>query len=387
MNGNYFRFLALSFLIFACSVSEEKKEHAGPDDYYIFVGTYTSGESEGIYVYRMDMETGKLIYVGKATGIPNPSFLTLSNDNNYLYAVSETENFEGETGGSVWAYSIDPETASLNYLNKQPTFGAAPCHVSIDHSGRWLLTANYLGGNVTVNPINEDGTIGSATETKEHEGSSVHSRQKAPHAHCILPDPGNKFIFAADLGIDKLVGYSFNSEQGKLLKDDDATTTIESGAGPRHFKFHPNGRLLFLIRELDSSISSFSYNPETGKMTEVQTVPTLPEDFSGENTCADIHLHPNGRFVYGSNRGHNSIVVHRVDPETGEMDYVGHVGSGGKRPRNFGIDPTGRYMLVANQDSDNIVTFQINPETGLPEETGNIIEVPTPVCILFMAIR
>ena len=347
---------------------------------WVYVGAYAHGDSEGIYVYRMDMETGALRRVSVAGGVENPSFLTLHPNGHYLYAVNEL----GEPGGMVSAFAIDAETGSLTFLNKQDAHGTATCHISVDDAGAYVYIANYSSGTAAVYPILPDGRLGVAGDVVQHAGSGPHvQRQQGPHAHSINLSPDNRFAFVADLGIDKVMVYDIATTPGKLLP----RTPVGGapGAGPRHFTFHPNGRYAYLINEMGNTITVFAYAAESGALTEVQTVPTLPEAFTGENTTADIHFVPSGKFLYGSNRGHDSIVLYAVDAETGKLRYIAHTTTQGKTPRNFAIDPTGTFLLAANQDSDNIVVFRIDAETGRLTPTGHDVQVSKPVCVKLWA--
>lgn len=350
----------------------------GSQEYLVYVGTYTTGESEGIYVYRLELSTG-VLRLSSVTRVDNPSFLVIDAPGSYLYAVNE---LDGKTGGYVSAFSIDPASGDLTFLNRQPTQGDWPCYVSIDGTGRYVFVANYGGGSVAIFPVQAEGTLGPATDFIQHEGSSVNpQRQEGPHAHSILPDPDNRFAFACDLGLDKIMICRLDPQQGKLTPNETPWVQVKAGAGPRHFTFHPNGRFAYVINELDSTITAFRYAGLGGALTELQTVPALSQDFKGDNTCADIHVHPSGRFLYGSNRGDDSIVIYRVDDNTGELTYTGHQSTRGRAPRNFAIHPAGTLLLAGNQDSNTIVTFWIDQETGRLEPTGHVTEVPNPVCI------
>ncbi len=268
-------------------------------------------------------------------------------------------------------------------MNKQPSLGGAPCHVSVSDNGKFVLVANYVGGNVAVFPVEKDGKLGASIDLEQHSGSGANKeRQEAAHAHSIMLDENNRFVFANDLGIDKVMIYEFDKQSGKL-KPNSAQPFYQTkaGAGPRHFKFHPNEKFAFVINELDMTISSLAYNAKQGMLKEIQIVPTLPADFSGANTCADIHVAPNGKFLYGSNRGHDSIVSYRIDEKTGKLEYVEHTSTGGKTPRNFAIDPDGQFLLAANQNSDSIVVFRIDEKSGKLEPTGKTAQVPSPVCL------
>ena len=348
----------------------------------VYVGTYTSGDSEGVYICRLDLSSGKLALVKTVKGLVNPSFLAIAPQYRYLYSVNEVMKFDGRSGGAVSAFSINQKTGDLTFLNQQATRGAAPCHLIVDRTGRFVLAANYGGGNVSVFPVLSNGGLGAMTDFVQHHGSGLDAkRQEAPHAHSIIMAPSNRYAFAADLGIDKIMIYKFDTEKGKLSPNDEPSVVLKPGAGPRHFTFHPNGKYAYVINELNSTITAFLYNETRGSLKEVQTVSTLPEDFSGENTCADIHVSPSGKFIYGSNRGHDSIVIFSIDAQTGKLTFVGHEPTQGRIPRNFAIDPTGTFLLAANRRSNNIVTFRINSQTGKLIPTGSVIEIPSPVCI------
>jgi 6-phosphogluconolactonase len=353
----------------------------------VYVGTYTRRGSEGIYVYAFDPSTGGLSPLGVASGVVNPSFLVAAPSGSYLYATNEVGALGDTPGGAVTAFQIQPGAGLLNRLNQQPSHGAAPCHLSVDQTEQVVLVANYNGGNVAAFPIERDGSLAPAGDVVQHSGSSVHpSRQRGPHAHSITIDPTNRYAFAADLGIDQLRVYRLDLEQAKLVPHDIASVPVRPGAGPRHFAFHPSGEYAYLINELDSTLTAFRYDADQGRLDTVQTLSTLPPDFEGENTCADLHLSPSGRFLYGSNRGHDSIAAFRVDEATGQLTAVGHTSTEGRTPRNFGIDPTGRYLLAANQDSDTIVSFRVDALTGALAPTGEVTKVPMPVCVLFVPL-
>jgi 6-phosphogluconolactonase len=347
----------------------------------LFIGTYTSSTSEGIYTYRMNSETGQLTKFSSIKS-ENPSFLTLDRSKRFLYAVNEVQQFDGKPSGAVSAYAIDPN-GKLEFLNQQPSMGADPCHLTVDRKRTSLLVANYTGGNVALLPILKNGTLGPATDVKQHEGSGPKEQQKGPHAHCIILDAHERHALAADLGSDKVMVYRFDAKNRRLLPGKQPWTTLQAGAGPRHLTLHPNGRYAYLINELDSTMTTMSYNATTGTLAVVDTVSTLPAGFSEKSYCADVHVSPSGRFLYGSNRGHNSIVVFAIDSSTGKPSLVEHVSTEGKWPRNFVIDPTGRFMLVANQHTDNVVVFRIDAKTGRLKPSGQTAQVPVPVCLKF----
>ena len=354
-----------------------------PRELTLYVGTYTTGKSEGIYGYRMDPTTGVLTRFNAFKSI-NPSFLTIDRSKRYLYAVNEIGAFLGKPSGGVSAFAIDRATGNLRLMNEQATEGADPCHLTIDRRGRSLLVANYTGGSIAALPLRSDGTVGMAIDVKQHEGSSIKEQQKGPHAHCIILDAAERYALAADLGIDKVMIYRFNPLTGKLTPGKQPSAELAAGAGPRHLTLHPNGKWLYVINELDSTMTLFKYNAVSGTLSQIETVSTLPSDFSGVSYCADVHVSPSGKFLYGSNRGHNSIVVFRIDSRTGKLTQLEHVSTEGKWPRNFTIDPTGRFLLVANQHTDNVVTFAINSQSGRLTPTGQTTEIPVPVCLKFL---
>lgn len=348
----------------------------------MYVGTYTSGKSEGIYGYYIIPSSGGLSLFTSAKSV-NPSFLAIDRSKKFLYAVNEVGEYAGKPGGGVSAFKIDPEKGSLRFLNEQATLGGDPCYVTIDRNRKNLLVANYTGGSVTVLPIRSDGTLSMATDVKQHEGSGPKEQQKGPHAHCVILDRSERHALVADLGIDKVMIYRFDSSKGKLMPNKQPFAQLKAGAGPRHLTFHPNGKFLYAINELDSTITSFNYNERNGTLEQIETVSTLPSDFSGVSYCADVHVTSFGEFLYGSNRGHNSIVVFKIDQRSGKLRLVEHVSTQGNWPRNFAIDPYGSILLVANQRSDNIVSFSINRDTGRLKPTGIVEQIPSPVCLKF----
>ncbi len=346
----------------------------------VYLGTYTGqGGSQGIYRSTLDTETGQLSSPVLAIEAKNPSFLEIAPNGRFLYAVCESGR-----AGTVMACAIDPRTGELTLLNTQSSQGSGPCHVNVDHAGKNVLVANYGSGSAAVLPIGPDGHLGEATAVVQHTGSGVNrQRQQGPHAHSINVSADDRFAFVADLGIDKLMIYKLNIEAGTLVPNDPACVELEPGAGPRHFTFTPDGRYAYVINELNGTVTAFAYDKAVGRLTTIQTVSTLPNDFDGRNTCAEIRVHPNGRFLYGSNRGHDSIAVYRIDSATGRLTFIEHETTDIKTPRNFNIDPTGTFCLVANMDGANVVVFRIDPKTGELTTTGNKIAIDRPVCIRF----
>lgn len=346
----------------------------------VYVGTNVASEQENtIFLYRLAPATGALTRVSAQPGGPKPTYLTMPAGQQHLYAVSETGTFRGAPGGAVSAFAVDRRTGHLTLLNQQPSGGAGPCYVSLDRTGRAALVANYRGGNVRLLPVTADGQLGAPAATHQHQGSGPHPNQTGPRAHCIVTDPANAFAFAVDLGTDQVVGYRLSPAQDQLTPLAEPAFVARPGAGPRHLVFHPNGRWAYLINELNSTVTALAYDATAGRFRELQTVSALPASYAGTNSCADIHVAPNGRFLYASNRGHNSIAVFAIDAASGTLTPVQDVDTQGQTPRNFALDPAGRLLLVANQNSNNVVTFRIDPQTGQLTPTGQTAEVPSPM--------
>lgn len=362
-----------------------ERSEAARDVLWLYVGTFTKTPDAGINFLQFDLAGGKLTKPVVFAKSPNPSFLALQPRRPLLYAISEVSDFGPAKSGFISAYRIQPKTGQLVLLNQQSTEGPGPCHVSVDRAGQVALVANYGGGSVASLPIRPDGSLSPAKTTDQHRGSSVHpSRQKGPFAHCIEADPTNQFVFSADLGIDKLMIYRLNAGEGTLTPHQPAFVETARGAGPRHLAFHPNGRFVYLANELNCTIGVFRYDSSRGTLQSVQSISTLPGDFSGQNTAAEVQVHPSGRFLYASNRGHNSIAIFAIDPETGRLRSLGLESTRGKNPRHFALDPSGRYLLAANQDSGNVVVFRVDPQSGLLHPTGVSAAIPMPVCVVMM---
>lgn len=354
-------------------------------NYLVYVGTYTrGGKSQGIYTLKLNMKSGALTKIGVTAGVVNPSFVAIHPSNKFLYAVGEISDFNGEKAGGVTAFSINPKDGSLTKLNEKSSVGTGPCHLVVDATGKNVLVANYGGGSVACLPVNPDGTLEDASSFIQHEGSSINEqRQKSPHGHSINVSPDNKFAFAADLGLDKILIYSLDAEKGKLTPHDPAAANVQPGSGPRHFDFHPGGKYAYVINEMALTVTAFKYNAKRGRLKTLQTISTIPDadrDQKGLST-AEVRVHPSGKFLYGSNRGHDTIVAFRINQDTGELTYIENEPTQGKTPRNFFIDPTGKYLLAENQSTDSIVVFRINQDSGELEPTGNSIKIPSPVCI------
>ena len=357
---------------------------ATPEKMLVFIGTYTGGPSKGIYTYELSLENGSLREVGLAAEAQSPSFLAIHPNKKFLYAVSEVSSFAGKKTGAVSAFKIDPASGKLTRLNDASAGGDGPCHLVVDRAGKNVLVANYGGGSVAVLPIKDDGSVGEATAFIQHTGSSVNpQRQKEPHAHSANLDAANKFAFVADLGLDKVMVYRFDAEKGSLTPNEPAFAKVTPGGGPRHFAFRPDGKSAYVCNEITSKVTAFNYDSSKGVLTETQTISTLPEGWTGNTSTAEIQVHPSGRFVYCSNRGHNSVAVFSVSGE-GRLTYVENESTLGKTPRNFGIDPTGKYLIAANQDSDTLAVFQINQSTGALDPVGQPVAAPKPVCVKFL---
>jgi 6-phosphogluconolactonase len=353
----------------------------------VYFGTYTGDRSHGIYVSRLDSMTGELTAPDLAGEATNPSFLAMHPSGRFLYAVGEVSKIGDTPGGAVTSFEIQRETGRLRRLNEESSRGAGPCHIVVDPSGRWVLVANYGGGSVAVLPIREDGHVGAASSFVQHHGSSVNRRRQAePHAHSINVDAANRFAVAADLGLDQLLVYAFDAEKGGLTLNSSSSAALPPGSGPRHFAFHPRGRHAFCINELLSTLSAFRYEPATGKLELTDNVSTLPAGHPANNSTAEVQVHPSGRFVYGSNRGHDSIAAFRFDRRRGKLEPIDTEPTQGRTPRNFGIDPTGRWLLAANQESDSVVVFRIHASRGTLEPAGHSIEVGSPVCVKFLRV-
>jgi 6-phosphogluconolactonase len=341
------------------------------------------GKAEGIYIYHLDLRSGALTYAATVAGpgTINPSFVTLSPDKRTLYAANEITGGKGPHG-TISAFAVDPATGHLSYLNQQSTHGLAPCYASIEPAGRYCLVANYETGSLCVLPILPDGSLGEATDTVQFSGSEPNpARQEGPHAHMVLPSPDASFMLAIDLGADRVMAFRLDPERGVLSPADPPWTQLPPGTGPRHLAFHPQQPLAYVISEFQSTVTVLRYDEQQGAFTAMQTISTLPDNYTGENLGAEILVAPSGRFVYASNRGHDSLVIYAVDPESGQLSLVGHEATQGGGPRTFTIDPSGTLLLVANQDTDTVVTFWVNQESGTLRPTGCVAVVPTPVCL------
>ena len=353
---------------------------ANAQNLYMYIGTYAHKDEPGIYIYTLDADSGALTFVDRISGIENPSYMAIDESKRYLYTVSETNTYEGQDGGSVAAYSIHPQTGKLTWLNQQPTLGAAPCYASIDQASSSLLVVNYFGGSLSVYPLQSNGEIGPMSDHIQHEGKGIRpDRQDGPHPHSIPLGPRGLYAFVPDLGLDRIFAYQLDGSEHRLtLRYENVVTP---GSGPRHMAWHPSLRYAYVINELASTIIAFSIADDQYILHPIQTVSAIPDDFKGQNTSAEVSISDDGRFLYASNRGDDSIVVFSVDPESGKLTFVQRVSSGGKTPRYFTLAPGGRFLFAANQDSASVVTYTVDQETGRLEQVGVPLQISRPVCI------
>jgi len=360
----------------------------------VYVGTYTGPKARGIYLFRLQADDRpasrniNLIPLGVAAETPNPSFLDIDVARRRLFAVNELQQVGGRRGGAVTAFSIDRNTGALAMINQQLSMGTGPCHIVADNQHRYVVVSNYGSGSVAVLPVHADGSLGAASAVVQHSGSSVNpERQKGPHAHCATFDRANRFVFVCDLGLDKILVYRFDAARGTLAAHTPPFASLKPGAGPRHMAFRPDGRFAYVVNELNSTVTVFAYDGSAGVLKEIQTVSTLPEHFDGPNFPAEIDLHPSGKWLYASNRGHNSVVLFAVDGGTGRLTWVEEQGTGGSRPRHFGIDSSGQYLAVGNQESDTVLVCRVDAGNGRLRPSGVLVEVPAPACVKFLARR
>jgi 6-phosphogluconolactonase len=367
-------------------VAEGAKKAGG--EYLVYVGTYTRANSKGIYAYRFHPADGKLTPLGLAAETQNPSFLAVHPNGRFVYSVSEVDERNGEKSGGVSAFRIEPLSGKLTLLNTVSSKGAGPCHLLVDKTGKNVLVANYGSGSVASLPVKSDGSLSEASAFVQHKGSSVNpQRQEGPHAHSVNLSADNRFMIATDLGLDQALVYRFDASKGLLTPNDPPSAKVNPGAGPRHFAFHPAGKYAYVINEIQSTVTAFRYERGKGLFHELQTVSTLPADFKGKNSTAEIEVDRSGRFLYGSNRGRNSIAVFAIDGSKGTLTPVEDTPTQGKTPRNFAIDPTGAYLFAANQDTGNVVLFRVDPKTGRLTPSGQSVEVPSPVCVIFAPLK
>ena len=354
----------------------------------VYVGTYTGAKSKGIYAYRMDLAKGTFEDLGLVAETPNPSFLALDPKGHFLYAANELEKYGGAAAGSVTSFAIDSATGKLKQLNQESSRGTDPCHLIVDPSGHHVLVANYGSGSLASLPVRPDGSLGPAVGFVQNEGKGTDpARQTGPHAHCLTMDPSNLYVLGCDLGLDKVLIWHFDSVKGTLVPNQPAFAAVKPGSGPRHMAFGHNGRFLYVLNEMTATVSAFHYDPLKGALKELETVAALPAGHQGSFSGAEIAVHPNGRFLYASIRGANTIAIFEIQPMRGTLSLAGHMPTGGRTPRNFAIDPTGHFLLAANQDTDTIVEYAIHQDNGTLTPAGHILRVPSPVCVTFLPLH
>jgi len=373
----FFRITTLIAIAFAATLDQMG---AAPTRALVCFGSYSTPDKESIHLFQLNLQDGSLKKLNAVDGLSNPSFLKIHPNGKYLYTVNEVSTFDGKKSGGVTAFALDVNGGKLNKINQQPSGDTGPCHLTVDATGKYVLVAHYGGGSTSVLPIKTDGSVGAVVSQIKHKGSSVHSRQKAPHAHAVHVGPNNKFAFAPDLGIDKVLVFSFDEKTGAIAETKFDGAKLEPGSGPRHFGFHPDGKFAYVINEIKQTVTAFRYNAKRGRLRTLQTLSTVPHPVDG-NSTAEVLVHPTGQFLYGSNRGHNSIAMFRINEKNGKLTALGHESTRGSTPRNFGIDPTGQFLLAANQQSDNVAVFRINQDTGKLKFTGNEIKLSKPVCV------
>jgi 6-phosphogluconolactonase len=351
-------------------------------DLFVYFGSHRAGPGLGFSLAHFDTDTGALTKPAFLLEARQPAFFTIHPDGQHLYTCNS-----GSPGG-VSAYAIDPHTGGLTLLNRELAGGNDTSYISLDRTGRYALVANYDGGNIAAFALRPDGSLGDWTAFVQHTGKSVHpQRQTHAYAHSIITDPSNRFALVADLGLDKLFVYRFDEKTGALQANDPAFVSVAPGSGPRHVTFHPNGHWVYLINEIASTVMGFNWDGGRGTLTDFQTITTLPADFQGTSTCAEILVHPNGKFLYGSNRGHDSLAVFAIDQANGHLTPIQHIPSGGKSPRNFSFDPTGKWILCTNHNSNNAVVFRVDETTGHLTQQGEPVTVPAPFCERFLPVR
>lgn len=378
-----FVFLAVSATLIAFTFSTAAPKPAANSHHLAFVGTYTGKTgSKGIYAFDFDAATGKLSPKGLAAETPSPSWVAIHPSGKFAYAANETGK-----GSTITAFSLDAKSAKLTQLNQLSALGGDPCYLSFDKTGKYLFVANYSSGNVVVFPILENGKLGEHTANVKDAGSlgPNKERQEGPHAHWVQISPDNRFVFVSDLGLDAILSYRFDAAKGTLTPNDPPLAKLTPGAGPRHVAFAPNGKFVYVVSELNNTVTAFSYDGSKGSLFEVQILSTLPPDFVGRNDDAEISVHPNGKWLFASNRGHDTIAVFAINPTDGTLKHTGEYPTGGKEPRHFTIDPTGQYLLAENQNSNSIAVFRIDSATGALKQVSLAENIPSPVCLTFLS--
>ncbi len=372
--------IAITVAILPAAAAPQVDRQASSSSVLMYVGPYTRQESKGIYVYRYAAASGELTPIGLAARSVNPSWLLTHPNGRFLYAANESER-------AISAFSIDAKTGQLTLLNQVPAGGSSPCHLALEKTGKYLMVANYGNGSVASFPIRENGSLGEVAALIQHSGKSIGRRQQGPRAHAVVLSPDHRFLFVPDLGLDQVVSYALDATNGGLTPTAQRFVKVTEGSGPRHMAFHPNGRFAYVNSEMGSLVTAFSYDSQNGALTQIQVNSTIPTDFAAENNTAEIGVHPNGRFLYVSNRGHDSIAVFEVNPGTGMLKFVEHTPTQGKIPRNFVVDPSGQFLFVANQETGNIVQYRIDQNTGRLAPAGRVVKLEAPVSLEFLTAK
>lgn len=377
---------ALALALVTSAAAQPAAKPLSPDDTLAYVGTFTKGESKGIYVFRLQtsgLEVSQnitLVPLGLAAETPNPAFLELDPKRRVAFAANDIHEFQGKPSGSVSAFAVDPTTGKLTLINQQASMGPAPCHLTLDRERRHLLVANCLGGSVAVLPVAADGRLGAPTSVVQHPGTK-------PHTHGVALSPDDQFAFACDMGLDRVMAYRFDAQKGTLAPAKVPAIALKAGSGPRHLVFRPDGRFAYVLGAKTNTVFAFAYDAKTGGLREVQASSTLPESFEGKSAAAEIAVHPSGKFLYVSNRGHESVVLFAIDADKGTLSFVEEQGTGGKTPRHFGMEPSARHLAIANQDSNTVLVCRVDRSNGRLKPSGVFASVPNPVCVKFLPPR
>jgi 6-phosphogluconolactonase len=375
------------FLIVIAATWSTSAQSVDSNDSLVFISAFAAGDEGAIHAYQLDAQTGQLKPIHRTAGVEHPFFMAVSRDHKFLYSIHAPGQFGGKTPEQIAAYEIVGRTGQLKLLNRQSAGGSAACYLDVDATGKTVVVANYSTGSVASLPVREDGSLGEAASFIQHKGSSIDSsRQEGPHAHSIVVSPDNRFAYAADLGLDQVLGYRLEPTTAMLSPSRQPFVRTPPGAGPRHLTFHPNGRHVYVINELANSVTAFDYDSNSGVLLEQQTISTLPKEFDGKSYCADLKITPNGRFLYGTNRGHDSIAAYRIDEE-GRLTLLGIEPSRGKGPQNLAITPGGELLLCANMPGNNVAVFRIDGETGALTPVDQPVSMPSPSCIMMLIGR
>lgn len=377
-----------SFAFAGSAAAAASLQAANAPKYRVYIGTYTRNGSQGIYQFQFDSGTGSLTPAGLAAEVENPSFLAIHPSGNFLYAVGELSKFKNQDSGALTAFRIDHATGKLERLNDAPAGGTSTCHVNVTRNGRFLAAANYGSGSCCAYAIEPDGKLGERTAFHQHQGSSANAqRQTGPHAHSVNFDRANRYLVVADLGLDQLKVYKFDAQTGAMTPNDPPFAKVASGSGPRHFSFHPNGRYAYVVNEILCTVTAFRYDASRGTLTEIETVPTLPVPVERGFSTAEVVVHPSGKFLYNSNRGHNTLTAYSINLSTGKLTRVENESTRGEIPRNFAIEPGGGWIIAANQNSSSLAVFRVNQTSGALDPVGDPVAAPVPVCVRYLRMR